>query len=359
MQSLLTWSIQNSTQGQQGPSVDQQKLDPEIIDMILGRPDSQLMKESLAIALDENRSEDDRIDALDQFEMLIEQIDNANNLQKLQLWEPLQSLLISDNSSPEIKTAVLWIIGTALQNNPAAQDDYMQYHPLPALLNFLTPAARSTLKTRSKAMYALSGLLKHNAPAVDALSSLGWTTLRDALQDPDISVRRKTIFLLSALLVPNDIVASQNTLPNVHGPESLSSAADNSSASHASTQPVHPNSHAAHLLNPRRTSTTPQTLQAFQKYGILDAVISSLVNIVPYGEDGDQEGPDSDFEEKGMRLLHIYLIQCRTELTGDQRKMLGPWVGNELKSAGSEKALAERWCFDLDELRALVNLTRA
>lgn len=45
------------------------------------------------------------------------------DLQKLQLWEPLQSLLTSDNASPEIKTAVLWIIGTALQNNPAAQDD--------------------------------------------------------------------------------------------------------------------------------------------------------------------------------------------------------------------------------------------
>src|SRR6266550_1448183 len=127
------------------------------------------------------------------------------------------------------------------------------------------------------------------------------------MPDPDISVRRKAIFLLSALLVPNDIAASQNTLPNVHGPESLpsghpvSSAADSSNVSHASTQPVHPNSHAAHLLNPRRTSTSPQTLQAFKKYGILDAVISSLVNTVPYGEDGDQEGPDSDFEEKGIR----------------------------------------------------------
>ena len=70
---------------------------------------------------------------------LIEQIDNANSrwvcktediradldvdLQKLQLWEPLQSLLTSDNSSQQLKTAVLWIIGTALQNNPSAQDD--------------------------------------------------------------------------------------------------------------------------------------------------------------------------------------------------------------------------------------------
>ncbi|KAF8735368.1 hypothetical protein AX14_002182 [Amanita brunnescens Koide BX004] len=278
------------------------------------------------------------------------------DLQKLQLWEPLQSLLTSDNSSQQLKTAVLWIIGTALQNNPSAQDDYMQYHPLSALLNFLTPAAGSTLKSRSKAMYALSGLLKHNAPAVDALGSLGWTALRDALQDPDISVRRKTMFLFGALLVPNVNSASQSALPNIHGPESVSS--DDSTVSHANTQPIHANSHAAHLRNPRRTSTSPQTLRAFQKYGIPDAVISSLADPVPYGEDGDQEGPDSDFEEKGIRLLHTYLIKCRGELTVEQRRTLKFWMDKELKSAGSEKALADRWSFDLDELRALVNSAR-
>lgn len=67
MQSLLTWSIQNSTQE---PSVERQKLDAGVIDAILGRPDSELMKECMAIALDENRLEEDRIDALDQFEMV-------------------------------------------------------------------------------------------------------------------------------------------------------------------------------------------------------------------------------------------------------------------------------------------------
>lgn len=38
------------------------------------------------------------------------------------MWEPLQSLLTSDTSTPPIKTQVLWVIGTALQNNPAAQE---------------------------------------------------------------------------------------------------------------------------------------------------------------------------------------------------------------------------------------------
>lgn len=75
MQSLLRWGIQNSTQ--EAPPVDRQKLDPGIIDMILGRPDSELMKECMAIALDESRLEEDRIDALDQFEMVIRLFDGT------------------------------------------------------------------------------------------------------------------------------------------------------------------------------------------------------------------------------------------------------------------------------------------
>jgi hsp70-interacting protein len=69
MQSLLTWGIQNSTPESQ-EAVDRQKLNPDIIDMILGRPDSELMKEALTIAVDTNRSEDDKLEALDQFEMV-------------------------------------------------------------------------------------------------------------------------------------------------------------------------------------------------------------------------------------------------------------------------------------------------
>ena len=38
------------------------------------------MKEALEIALDQNRDEDARIQALDDFEMLVERIDNANGM---------------------------------------------------------------------------------------------------------------------------------------------------------------------------------------------------------------------------------------------------------------------------------------
>jgi hsp70-interacting protein len=38
--------------------------------MILGKPDAELMKEDISVAIDANRSEDDRIDALDHLEMV-------------------------------------------------------------------------------------------------------------------------------------------------------------------------------------------------------------------------------------------------------------------------------------------------
>ena len=38
--------------------------------MILGKPDSELMKEALAVAVDEQKDEDERVQALDNFEMV-------------------------------------------------------------------------------------------------------------------------------------------------------------------------------------------------------------------------------------------------------------------------------------------------
>jgi len=143
MDSLLRWSIEHSTpRSADAPPPARKDIDPEIIDHILGKPDAVLMKEALEVALNENRDEDARIQALDDLEMLVENIDNANgahmccivpslgmetyglvlDLVKLKMWGPLQSLLTSQSPSDEIKTRTLWIIGTAVQNNPSAQN---------------------------------------------------------------------------------------------------------------------------------------------------------------------------------------------------------------------------------------------
>ena len=65
--------------------------------------------------------------------------------------------------------------------------------------------------------------------------------------------------------------------------------------------PIHPNSHAAHLQDPSRTSTSELTLTAFRQYHLQEAIVSALTNPLPYGDDGEHTEADLDFEEKVMR----------------------------------------------------------
>ncbi|CAK5280260.1 unnamed protein product [Mycena citricolor] len=330
MESLLRWGIENSAQNaspSDPPPAPRQDLDPGVIDMILGKSDAELMKEDLSVALDESKSEDERINALDHLEMLIEQIDNANNLEKLKMWTPLHNLL-SKAPTSDILMQTLWVIGTALQNNPAAQDAYLSYDPLPVLTRFLKPSPSSTADVRSKAVYALSGLLKHNAPAVRAMSQSdvqGWEKLREALQDPNLGVRRKALFLLSALLVPNAPVSESSSLK----------------------QPIHANSHAAQLADASRSDTSAPALKAVHEHGILDSVISGLTHPVPSGVDGDVPGPDADFEEKGVALLRTYGVDCQGQFTPEQKNALNPWIKNT-------SAAASQWGLTTKELDALL-----
>ncbi|KIK61434.1 hypothetical protein GYMLUDRAFT_43009 [Collybiopsis luxurians FD-317 M1] len=348
MQSLLRWGIENSTPlntengaaaaAASQPPRPRSDLNPEIIDMLLGKSDAEQMKEAMDIAVDSSRSEDDRVDALDNLEMLIEQIDNANNLEKLKMWEPLHALLTSTPDA--VATHAIWVIGTALQNNPAAQDAYLKLNPIPTLTSFLAPNPSSTSSSaqriRSKVIYALSGLLKHNAPALVRMEedgSEGWSRLREALQDPDITVRRKTAFLLNSLLTPNESApapaASSSSAPdNFHTPNS-----------HHAPPPIHANSHAAHLSDANRASTSALTLEAMHKHDILDTLIRGLTDPVPYGADGDQEEVDGDFEEKGVALLRTYLNLCEGPLDRKQKDRIREWIGREkAKSIGSSSS---------------------
>ncbi|KAF7968306.1 hypothetical protein HWV62_2396 [Athelia sp. TMB] len=324
MDSLLRWGIENSSPPVPGaaPPVPRTDLDPAIIDMILGKPDAVLMKEALAIAIDEMKSEDERVEALDQIEMLIESIDNANDLAKLQMWRPLQDLLAS--SSPAIVTQTLWVIGTALQNNPSAQISYLELDPIAKLVSFIRPETDSS-STRSKAVYALSGLLKHNAVALKALGDDGWSALQGALE----GVRRKAAFLLNALLLLEPPTSSGSAGP----------------------QTVYPNSHASMLSDPNSASTSAVTLSAFKEKGILDSVISALVDFVPFGADGDGNAD--------LHILYTYTITCGAPLTEAQRDTVARFLSMDKRD---ESGVSERWGLvaeEYDDLREKVGLSKA
>ncbi|KAI1790546.1 nucleotide exchange factors-like protein [Ganoderma leucocontextum] len=407
MEGLLRWGITNSTpqDGTQPRPQPRTDLDPGIIDAILGKSDAELMKEALTVAVDEKRDEDDRVQALDDFEMLVEQIDNANNLEKLKMWEPLQGLLVNPSSSEEIQRQTLWVLGTAVQNNPAAQNSYLALSPLPVLLSFLSPAVRSG-KTRSKAVYALSSLLRHNAPAVTQMTDAGgWIVLRDALQDSDITVRRKVAFLFSSLLIPTSAPSTAAEQPaNIqqplqvpttagavqaaaaaaHQPASLSlgppqphsqsvtlhpsehpasgstalalapaEPTTETSQPPPAPQPVHPNSHASMVRDPSSYATSPLTVSAFEAHGVIPALVASVAVPVPYGPDGESEGGDVDFEENVLHALHTYVGPCGRQLPGEERRTLGTWLDEQSRKAGGDAQAAERWAFTPDEVREL------
>ncbi|KAG8720637.1 hsp70 nucleotide exchange factor fes1 [Ceratobasidium sp. 394] len=281
MESILKWSIENTPEDapRTVPSAERMKeLDPAIIDMILGKSDAVVMKEKLAFAVDEAREEDERVEALDDFEMLVEQIDNANNLENLQMWEPLLELMRSPVTG--VQRHAIWIVGTAVQNNSTAQAAFLKRNPIPHLLSLLTSEECSG-STRSKVLYCLSGALKHNAEAVRQLDKEGgWEALKYALRDPDISVRRKTAFLLNTLLLQDTVTGSTAT------------------ALHSSDGP---RTHGAVV-------TEAPSTQGLVRAAIADhGLISALVQPPPYGADGDLDArDDADYRDKVLMTLETY-----------------------------------------------------
>ena len=174
MNQLLKWSIENS----ENPSADPtsttdpkaerpsgRPLDPDVLNSLLGGPtDADLMKESMAAILSPDITLDNKVVAFDNFEQLIETIDNANNMESLGLWTPLVGLL-TDNEA-ELRKYAAWCLGTAVQNNVKAQQKLLAMNTIPTLAKLSTEEARDDV--RRKAIYALSSGVRNFQPGLDA-----------------------------------------------------------------------------------------------------------------------------------------------------------------------------------------------
>ncbi|KAH1432508.1 hsp70 nucleotide exchange factor fes1 [Aspergillus fumigatus] len=172
MNNLLKWSIENSTSAQQagnsngtGPApASRSNLNPEMLSALFGGPsDADLMKAAMEALHSDEVDLENKMIAFDNFEQLIESIDNANNLEPLGLWTPLVELLKHEEA--EMRRMAAWCIGTAVQNNEKAQDKLIVFNVLPTLVAMSTsdpaPAARK------KAVYAISSGVRNYQPAMD------------------------------------------------------------------------------------------------------------------------------------------------------------------------------------------------
>ncbi|KAJ1556902.1 hsp70 nucleotide exchange factor fes1, partial [Cladochytrium tenue] len=144
--------------------------DPKWVDVILGKSDAVRMRDAVATIADASLPTEDRLAAFDELELLVESIDNANDLRPLGLWAPIVAVLRTDPDA-ELRAFAAWVLGTAVQNNPRAQKDFLE---TPGALDALSAAlaTESNAEVLAKAMTLLSGLLRHNADAAAVLAGL-------------------------------------------------------------------------------------------------------------------------------------------------------------------------------------------
>jgi len=127
---LLKWSIENSEASRNDPTSAEterddspagRSLNAEALKALMGGPsDAQLMQESMKAIQSPDISLDNKLVAFDNLEQLIENIDNANNMESLGLWTPLMGQL--DGEEADMRRMAAWCLGTAVQNNVKAQE---------------------------------------------------------------------------------------------------------------------------------------------------------------------------------------------------------------------------------------------
>ncbi|KAK2748099.1 hsp70 nucleotide exchange factor fes1 [Myotisia sp. PD_48] len=170
---LLKWSIENTAPSTDNPSAvageghTTRAIDPEALRRLLSNApsDAELMKAAIQVARDPQDSLENRLIAFDNFEQLVENLDNANNMEPLGLWTPLVDTL--NDPVPDIRKMAAWCIGTAVQNNEKSQERLLVFKGIPQLLRMAREDPDLTV--RRKSIYAISSAVRNYQPALDEL----------------------------------------------------------------------------------------------------------------------------------------------------------------------------------------------
>lgn len=139
-------------------------------------------------------------DMLDELQEHVESIDMANDLHSIGGLAPLLGYL--KNSHANIRAKAGEVVTTIVQNNPRSQQLVMEANGLePLLSNF---ASDPDVTVRTKALGAISSLIRHNKPGIEAFRlANGYAALRDALGSESVKFQRKALNLIQYLLNEN------------------------------------------------------------------------------------------------------------------------------------------------------------
>ncbi|KAJ4336588.1 hsp70 nucleotide exchange factor fes1 [Didymella glomerata] len=165
LNTLLKWGVENSNVSE-GAEAAKTTLTPDALAALFGgnqKSDAQMMKDNMEVIKRDDCDLEDRITAFDNFEQLIENLDNANNLEALNLWIPLIEQL--ENKEAELRRFAAWCIGTAVQNNIKTQEKLLVLGAIPTLVRIAT--GNDETKVKKKAVTALSSSIRNFQPALD------------------------------------------------------------------------------------------------------------------------------------------------------------------------------------------------
>ncbi|KAK5122819.1 hypothetical protein LTR85_003734 [Meristemomyces frigidus] len=173
---LLQWSIKNSDSSHSDATNETttQERDPnrglnaDMLAQLMGGPsDADRMRDAMSaiVAPTDQVDLENKLVAWDNFEQLIENLDNANNMEVLGLWTPLVQQL--ENAEAEMRRMAAWCCSTAVQNNVKSQERLLAMGAVPKLAKLATEDDNQAV--RKKAVSALSSQVRNYQPALDEL----------------------------------------------------------------------------------------------------------------------------------------------------------------------------------------------
>lgn len=188
--------------------------DPKLLAQLFGAPgEPDQMKEDLRFVVENTDDLGKRVECLENFEELVESIDNANEIGLL--WEPL--LYLVNDKEPQIRTLALSAVGSAVQNNSKAQGDLVATKT--GVNTIMEHVCEKDGAVANKAIYALASALGH-CPAAYAQfrEAKGWELLQylfDSHFDAPYGVtklRGRVLSVLYAVLLadPTDSIKELN-----------------------------------------------------------------------------------------------------------------------------------------------------
>jgi HEAT repeat protein len=146
---------------------------------------------------------EDRELALDELEMLVESIDNANDFATIKGIAPLLALF--DEPEPIIQMNAAWVLGTCAQNNERFTKEFLKENGLDRLVDLLRRTTDNGV--RGKAIYAISGCVRASTDATaKAIDLNAFETLIELLRSSsDLNIKRKLAFFFGGVIFEQNV----------------------------------------------------------------------------------------------------------------------------------------------------------